>query len=322
MNAAASGSPTQISARVLNVPYVDEYALGTGLMATTNLQPLNETALEEFTLKAPAAGEKIGRTLFNYSFISSKEEYQQRMKRNFKMGLATDALGISAGVQSASNLKFGLTSTTLVIHYEELEAQYRNLPLKDYKLTDDAQQILNSDNASVRASFREEYGDYFVAGYQYGGMYEAHIAITTDTTEQLEEVKSQLGLTIKYLDTDPSADKSGEGVSAGINFSKESQEILKNNNAQICVEIKTIGAGKTSPASIPLPNSRDISAMGNVAEELAKFRSGMADSFSPNTYVPVNVEFKRYRSLPGRLTQIDAYIPVDSKHSGNIMSFN
>ena len=119
-------------------------------------------------------------------------------------------------------------------------------------------------------------------------MYEAHIAITTDTTEQLEKVKSQLGLTIKYLDTDPSADKSGEGVSAG----------------------------KTSPTSIPLPNSRDISAMGNVAEELAKFRSSMADSFSPNTYVPVNVEFKRYRSLPGRLTQIAAYIPVDSEHSG------
>ena len=118
VNAAASGTPTQINARVLNVLYVDEYALGTGLIATTNLQPLNETALEEFTLKAPAAGEKIGRTLFNYSFISSKEEYQQRIKRNFKVGLATDALGISAGVQSASNLKCGLTSTTLVIHYE------------------------------------------------------------------------------------------------------------------------------------------------------------------------------------------------------------
>lgn len=316
LHAAAAG--TQIKARVTNVPYVVEYELGTGLMATTNLQPLNERAIEEFSLNVPTSA-AAGRTDFKYLFISSKEEYEQKMGRNFKMGLATDSVGVNSAVQSSNNLKFGLTTTNLVIHYEELESRYRSLPLKDYKLTDDALQLLSSDN---RARFREEYGDYFVAGYQYGGMYEAHIAITTDTTEQLEKVKTQLGLSIRNLGAALSGDTSTGGINIGAQFSQTTEEILTKNNARISVEIKTIGAGKTAPTSIPLANSQDISAMGNVAEELAKFRNSMAGAFTPTTYVPVNVEFKRYRSLPGLLTKIDGYIPVDSKHSANIMSFN
>ena len=86
-------------------------------MATTNLQPFSESGLEPFTLNVPS-GDKTGITKFNYAFVSSKEEYEQRMGRNFKMGLATGALDVNAGVQSSSNLKFGLTSTNLVIHYE------------------------------------------------------------------------------------------------------------------------------------------------------------------------------------------------------------
>ncbi|MBQ7215777.1 MAG: hypothetical protein IJP54_05430 [Synergistaceae bacterium] len=211
-------------------------------------------------------------------------------------------------------------STTLVIHYEELEAKYRDLQnLSDYKLTKDAQDVLDNEGSDA---FREEYGDYFVAGYQYGGMYEAHIAITTDTTEQLDEVKSQISASIGDLGAALSGDTSKEGTNVGAQFSQTSQEILKKNNAQISVEIKTIGAGKTSPTNITLPNSRDISAMSNVAEELMKFRNSMASSFTANTYVPVNVEFKRYRSLPGMRRKINAYIPVDPKHSGNIISFN
>ena len=321
VNAAAT-SVTQIDTTVYNVPYVDEYQLGTGLMATTNLQALSQTGIEDFTLNVPAAGEKIGTTRFNYSFISSKEEYEQKMGRNFKMGLATSALGISSGVQSTNNLKFGLTSTTLVIHYEELEAKYRDLPLSQYKLTKDAIELLSSDNEDDRAAFREEYGDYFVAGYQYGGMYEAHISITTETTEQLDKVKSEIGVSIGDMNAALSGDTSKGGKNIGAKFSQETQETLKKNKAEITVEIKTIGAGKTSPTNIPIANSRDISAMSNVAEELMKFRNSMADSFTTNTYVPVNVEFKRYRSLPGMRKKIAAYIPVPAEHSANIMSFN
>ena len=62
--------------------------------------------------------------------------------------------------------------------------------------------------------------------------------------------------------------------------------------------------------------------MNNVVEELAKFRNAMNASLNANTYVPVNVEFKRYRLLTGLRSKIDAYIPVPWEHSSNIMSFN
>ena len=317
MNAAAIGV-TQIDSWVTNVPYVTDYKLGTGLMATTNLQPFSMTALEPFTLKTPSSDVRTSSRKFNYSFISSKEDYEQKMGRNFKMGLTTDALGINSSVQSAGNLKFGLTSTTIVIHYEEMESEYRELPIDQYKLTKNAAALLDRD----RESFREEYGDYFVAGYQYGGMYEAHIAITTDTTEQLDSVKTLLGASLGDMETALTADTTLGDTSIGVQFSKESQEILKKNNAQISVEIKTIGAGKTEPITIPLTNSSDISAMNNVVQELAKFRNAMGSNFSANTYVPVNVEFYRYRSIPDLRDKIDKYIPVPAMHSANIMSFN
>ena len=317
LNAADDMIPTQIPARVVNVPYEPEYDLGVGVMATTNLQPFSETALEAFNLNVPVSGERTGSTIFNYAFISSKEDYEQKMGRNFSMGLAKGALGVSAGVQSTNDLKFGITSTTLVIHYEELEAEYRHLNLSQYKLTEEAREMLSSD----RDAFREEYGDYFVSGYQYGGLYEAHISITTETSEQLKEVRFQIGAKLNTMKTALSGDK-GLGVSGDMKFSQETQEILNKYKAEITVEIKTIGAGKKLPTSIPLANSRDISAMNNVVAELTNFRNSMASSFTPNTYVPVNVEFRRYRSLPGMSRKIDALIPVDANHSANIMSFN
>lgn len=121
-----------------------------------------------------------------------------------------------------------------------------------------------------------------------------------------------------------SGDKAKETMqtSADIKFSQDAQEILKKYKAQIAVEIRTIGAGATTPRISNLPNSKDITAMGNLVGELTDFRNNMADSFNPNNYVPVNVMFKRYRSLSGMLKKITPLITVDSQHSANIMSFN
>ena len=314
---AADAGRTQIDTTVYGVPYEDEYQLGAGFMATTNLQALNETALEPFTLTAPTSADKVGTTRFTYSFISSKEDYEQKMGRNFSLGLTKAALGISSSVQTTNNMKFGLTSTTLVIHYEELENNYRSLPLKDYKLTEDAMEIANEYGSDT---FREEFGDYFVAGYQYGGMYDAYVTITTETSEQLEKVKFELEAKLKTMTTVKSQDV--VSTSADAKFSQESEEILKKNKAQISVEIRTIGAGTSSPEIVNLPNSQDIAAMGSLVGELTKFRNAMAGSFTPNHYVPVNVMLRRYRSLSGMLKKIDAYIPVPPEESANIMAFN
>ena len=320
-SSAADQGVTQIESVIYGVPYEDAYQLGAGFMATTNLQALNETALEKFELEAPKSTDQIGTTKFTYSFISSKEDYEQKMGNNFSLGLTKAALGVSTSVQTTNTMKFGLTSTTLIIHYEEMETFYRSLPLNEYKLTEDAQMVADYEGSDA---FREEYGDYFVAGYQYGGMYDAYITITTETSEQLDKVKLQLGAKLKTMAKVGSGDKAQEVLqtSADLQFSQESQEILKENKAEITVQIRTIGAGNTTPTDISVPNSKDITAMNNVIGELTQFRNNLARAFDPSNYVPVNVMMRRYRSLSGMRSKIDAYIPVPPAVTAQIKSFN
>ena len=320
-SSAADQGVTQIESVIYGVPYEDAYQLGTGFMATTNLQSLTESALEKFELEAPKSTDKVGTTKFTYSFISSKEDYEQKMGNNFSLGLTKAALGVSTSVQTTNKMKFGLTSTTLIIHYEEMETFDRSLPLKDYKLTEDAMMVAKEEGSDA---FREEYGDYFVAGYQYGGMYDAYITITTETSEQLDEVKFQLGAKLKTMAKIGSNDI-GQGAvqtSADLKFSQESQEILKKSKAEITVEIRTIGAGNTTPTNISIPNSKDITAMNNVIGELTNFRNNLAHTFDPSNYVPVNVMMRRYRSLSGMRKQLDAYLPVHPAVTAKIKAFN
>lgn len=243
------------------------------------------------------------------------------MGNNFSLGLTKAALGTSTSVQTTNTMKFGLTSTTLIIHYEDMETFYRSLALKDYKLTEDAMMVAEEEGSDA---FREEYGDYFVAGYQYGGMYDAYITITTETSEQLDKVKLQLGAKLKTMTKVGSGDKAKEVLqtSADLQFSNDTQEILKSNKAEITVQIKTIGAGNTTPTDISVPNSKDISAMNNVVGELTKFRNNLARAFDPSNYVPVNVMLRRYRSLSGMRTLLDAYLPVHPAVTAQIKSLN
>ena len=107
-----------------------------------------------------------------------------------------------------------------------------------------------------------------------------------------------------------------------MNFSRETQEVLKKYNAQISVEIKTIGAVAATPTNIPVSNSQDISAMNNVVGELTKFRNDLAASFSPATYAPVNVMLMRYRSIKAAATKIPRTIPVPFTTAALINEFN
>ena len=89
---------------------------------------------------------------------------------------------------------------TLVIHFEVTETDYRRLTTKGYNDFAFDNRLHKKAKKMNPDRFRKEYGDYFVAGYQYGACYEASIAITTDTTEQLDEVKSGLNLSGSYND--------------------------------------------------------------------------------------------------------------------------
>ena len=64
-------------------------------------------------------------------------------------------------------------------------------------------------------NFRNAFGDYYVAGYQYGAFYDDYISITTKTSEQLESLTKKL-----------SANLNLDSFNASANISKETQRRL------------------------------------------------------------------------------------------------
>ena len=302
-----SKNVTTIPATILGVPFEPEYTLGKGYLAITNFEAASETALETFYLDVPT--EKTGASRFSYSFMDSREDYEQKMCQNFSLSVSKAAVGVSSSVQSSSNMRFGLTSTTLVIHYEELEPFYRELNLDKYKVKQAAVDYLNSRGEK---SFRDDYGDYFVSGYQYGGTFNAYIAITTETTEQLKSLKFEVGAKLQNL----------SGISADSKFSQEMQDIMSKYSANINVDIRVSGAGHEIPTSIPVPNSSDIKAMNNVISEIMTFRNALQSAYQPNTYVPINVKLRRIRSVGNMNRYLAIDIPVPAEQSDRIQKFN
>ena len=212
---ASDAGESSIPSMIVGIPYDNDYLLGRGFKGITNASTGSFSALESFDLPVPTR--RTGSTHFTYSFVSSREEYEQKMGNNFSFAGTKAALGGSLSVQTTNNMKFGLSSTTLVIHYDELETNYRYIRPNDCVFTEAAEMYLDM----MPDEFRDEYGDYFVAGYQYGGMYEAHITITTSTSEQLDKVKMQLGAKLRAMNA--SNDK--VVTSADMQFSRETQEV-------------------------------------------------------------------------------------------------
>ena len=204
-----------------------------------------------------------------------------------------------------SSYKFGLTSTTLVIHYDERETTPRILNDDAYQLTEAAEVqlgIRNPDSGSPAVqnpgytNFRNLYGDYFVAGYTYGGTYDAFIAITTETTEQLNQVKSQLG--VKYQSfTNPNSQ-------AAAQLANETKEILNKYNASVSIEIKTSGSSANPTPTLP-KGKNNVDSVGDVLAELVRFKSELSQQ-TPAQFAPFTVYLKRYSLLKPVLEKMNA----------------
>ncbi len=298
---------TSIPSTLYGIPYSDEFEEGLGFFAVTGIKSKND-AIENFKLPIPKT--KKVKARYTANFVSSQKDREKVEKTNANASVAIGGFGVNASYSSNSSFKFGLTSTTLVIHYEELETSYRSLANSKYKLSSSAKKTLKKGSKA----FRNEYGDYFVAGYKYGGTYDAFISITTETTEQLQEVIKKLG--VHY---------SSVGKSLSADIANETKDVLKKNNASVTIEIRTAGIDTNGKAS-KLIKKKNIDAIGDVTSQLEAFRANLKKS-SPKDYLPVYVMLKRYRVLSSVLTQMNkdkdtGLIPISSKQSSRIMCFN
>ena len=303
---------TTIDTTISGLRYDASYKLGNGFMGVMGYPAVGH-AINKFTLPVPEK-KVLGATRYKADFISSQQEMENFSKTTAGIGLSIGGFGLSASLSHMSSYKFGITSATFVIHYDVLEAQARELDIADYKLTEYAEAQLKKGYDH----FRNLYGDYFVAGYTYGGTYDAYISITTETVEQLKEVKSQVKAQFQI-----------DSLSLDAKVANETKDILKRNNASVSIEIRTSGISASSPNPqiiTPSHGKNSIESVNDVISELQKFRSQLAQQ-SPADFAPVNVILQRYTLLGPVLAQMvedgeDGTIPIRPDMSVIIQNFN
>ena len=294
-----TASGTIIPEVVNGIPYDSRYSIGTGVLATSDLSTFDTVIKSEQLILSGSQGKE---TLFKYDFISSVEDYERNISGKADISLSYASVTGSANASYTNNYKFGQTSITFLIHYEELESFYRELDTSKCELKDEAVNILNqgSDN------FRREYGDYFVAGYQYGGVYNAFITITTQTREQANDINASVHG--KY-------DNKAMSVDVDIAFSL--RDAAKRNNASVTVEVRTAGANDNLP---DMKVMTGVDAINEVVSQLG--RSNIAKAFTPDSYSPVMVRMKRYRTLSGARSKLAQSIHLSPNDFANIAKLN
>ena len=266
-------------------------------------------AVRTFELAVP---EKKRNIKSNYiaTFVSSQEDREKVSTTTANASLSVGKFGLNAGYSSQSKLKFGLTSTTFVIHYEEVETSYRTLKNEDYQLKPNAKKTAQGD----MTKFRNRYGDYFVGGYRYGGTYDAFITITTRTMEELKAVKATLAANFNSANAAASAD-----------IAHATSEDLKKNEANISIQIITAGIDTSSMFDIPKKGAI-TNNIGDIAKSLTAFREALKNS-KPENYLPVHVMLKRYSLLDDVAEAMESQdhtglIPISPAHATKILTFN
>ena len=283
------------------IPYDSRYSIGKGLLSTSDFAIFDSAIKSEYLrISDPVA--KRGTSLFTYSFISSVEDYERNISGKADISLSYNSISGSAGASYTNNYKFGQTAITFLIHYEEMESSYRELNTDKCELKDDAVNILNQGSDK----FRSNYGDYFVAGYRYGGVYNAFITVTAQTREQAQNIEASISG--KYKSTSTTVE---------VDLAFALKEAATRNNASISVEVRTAGANDNLPDMKVITGA---SAIDSVVEQLS--RSSLANAFTPASYAPVKVRLKRYYTLSGARSKISQGIPLSPNDFANIAKLN
>ena len=329
--------PSKIDPQIDGIPYDAQYEIGKGFLATSNFKFITPTGgtevdisgayeeAKEAYLKLPASRQLPIQTDSYAQFVSTSMQAESLLKCTNNLSLSTAAVGVSLGSGTTNNLKFGLNATNLVIHYEEVENGYRRLKDKqieaaweDAGLWEFIDNMTSGDNFA--AEFRNELGDYYVAGYQYGACYDAYISIMTETREETREVEKKLSASLNLDDVTASAD-----------LSSKLRETLNQYGATFNVRIVTNGMGNSVPTEVPLGEgvaSNDVKALDKVGESLMEFLGKVRSSTNRSAYSPIRVRLTRWRknlkmaSKMKKMGDKTGLIPITVGHRKTIAGFN
>ena len=295
---AGAGSRSTILAAISGLPYEPTYRPGTTYSAITDMSSVggfNAIGLEELLKETyeKSTNPIPLKTNFWTELVQTREESEKHSEVTAGGGVAVakKAAGeVNFSVGTTSNYKYGLTSVTLVVHFEVTEADYRLLTAQGYNDFAMDNKLHKKAKKLSPDRFRKEYGDYFVAGHQYGACYEASIAISTETMEQIESVKSTLKGKGTYND-----------VTVSVDLKQELTETLRKNSARLSISVVTTGLDSEVPKDLPIAKSQDIEGIEQVFAEYTKFRAQIMQNIAANnrkSFVPIRAYWMRWRSLP------------------------
>ena len=299
---AAADNGASIKPVVYGVPYDVEFSGGRGFYATSGIASLSETAFVNFVMPTPKDGAYLPVVrLFETDEIITEEEHNRELELLDMSTFAMIKNALGERVQTAMNVRLAQISKNVVINYEVIEDQPRMVNVNDLQFSADALDLLKR-----YTDFREEYGDYFVAGYRWGMRFRAVISVTSNNRSALDRVCSL----IKTM-----ASKAGRrsGYSSEV---EDINSLAKQYYIDISVEEMTVD-GK-GPRKIDRVSA---SSLGTVADALVNF-SRQLNSSTKDDYVPLIACFQRYREIPAAKDSIPALLPIPQSHFNAILEMN
>lgn len=268
---------------------------GRGFYATTGKAA--GTAIDKFDL---SGGINEPESEYSSTFITTKEEHEQEIGIKTSASYSSAGNSVSASAEYTSGIKYGLTSTTLVVHYHKWDRTYKT-PDK-YTISETALAELKDKGYD---EWRKTYGDYFVAGRRMGAQIDAYLAITSDSTEEIQNVKDAMA-----------------GKTPSLSGSAEFTKALKDavSHSKIKVTIRKRGDANSenhfSEVSYDLKDDADIDDM--MAQVQSFVEATQSDTFK---FVTLNVRMASYAEAENAGGLIPKDIPVDPDCFTKIRTF-
>ncbi|GFO66657.1 hypothetical protein GMLC_02360 [Geomonas limicola] len=273
LTVAHSGSlcndKTSLSPFVADIPWNSDYKFGYGIDATTGLPANKLQAVSSFTPPAPVNAST--KTDTNIYFIKTDSDYTQEIQAGLNTTFSSFGVTFKASGSYTDNIKYSEKEATLILKYYIKETEYRLFDPAGgaYTLLPAAKTYLAQNNSD----FRNQYGDYFIAGARYGAQYIATLHITAASAEQLRIIETKLTEASKTYKFDATEE-----------FKAKFREATQNSTVE--VKRSTIGGDETKLSAGTTPDQ--------MFDELKAF----IQSCTKENRAPLDAYMLRFNQMP------------------------
>ncbi len=266
---ATCSDKTTLSPFVSDIPWNSDYRFGYGIDAATGLPTNQLQAVTSFTPPVPVnASTKTDTSIY---LVNSDEQYAREIQAGFNTTFSSFGVTFKASGSYADNIKYSEKETTLILKYYIKETEYRLFDPAGgaYTLTDSAKAYLGAN----RDDFRNQYGDYFIAGARYGAQYVATLHITASSAEEIRTIETKLSQASQTYKFDATEE-----------FKAKFSEATKNSTVE--VKRTTIGGNET------------VLSAGTTPDQMFDDLKAFIQSCTKDNRAPLEAYMFRFNQMP------------------------